>query len=305
MKNFLFGVVFTLGAIVVGGLAYLLLGFAEVRGDLPPGRLETALMQRAVHASVRREAPEVANPFPATDENLMAGGKVYLNGCAGCHGTPGQPEDYADVLFPPIPQLPKVGTEYTEAQIFWVVKHGIRRTGMFANGKWDSDEKMWNCNDSGLRMWVPWGEKPVNRKTERWSPTVHTLGVIGVGYRKLICLPPGTINSEVYCDVLRKHVFPPYKRRQNLVYMQDGASAHTSKETIAVLERNEIKVLKGWPSKSPDLNPIENMWSKVKEALRAAAARKKEALAEAVAAAMATVTAADCRGFFEHAGYAI
>jgi hypothetical protein len=36
-----------------------------------------------------------------------------------------------------------MGTEYTEAQVFWVAKHGIRRAGMFANGKWDSDQKLW------------------------------------------------------------------------------------------------------------------------------------------------------------------
>jgi mono/diheme cytochrome c family protein len=143
MKNFILGIVFTLVVLLVGGLGYLLLGFAEVRGDVPPTRLESSLMQRAVHASVRREAPEMANPFPPTEEHLIAGGKVYRDGCAGCHGTPGQTENYADVLFPPAPQLLKVGTDYTEAQIFWVVKHGIRRTGMFANGKWDSDDKLW------------------------------------------------------------------------------------------------------------------------------------------------------------------
>jgi len=46
-------------------------------------------------------------------------------------------------LYPPIPQLPVAGTTYTEAQIFWVAKHGIRLSGMFANGKWDSDQKLW------------------------------------------------------------------------------------------------------------------------------------------------------------------
>jgi cytochrome c553 len=45
-------------------------------------------------------------------------------------------------LYPPIPQLAKVGTEYSEAQIFWVAKQGVRRTSMFANGKWDSDERL-------------------------------------------------------------------------------------------------------------------------------------------------------------------
>lgn len=143
MKHFLLGVVTTLVVLVVGTLLYLRLGLAEVRGDIPPSRWETSLLSTAVHASVRREVPEVANPMEPTDQNLIAGGKMYLNECPGCHGTPGKAEDMGDVLYPPIPQLPKVGTQYTEAQIFWIAKHGVRRTGMFANGKWDSDQKLW------------------------------------------------------------------------------------------------------------------------------------------------------------------
>jgi mono/diheme cytochrome c family protein len=143
VKNFLLGVLFALLVLLVGGFAYLRLGFAEVRADLPPSKWERALMFSAVHASVRRSAPELPNPIPATNENLVAGGKIYLDGCAGCHGTPGKPDTSSDSLYPPIPQLPVTGTTYTEAQIFWVAKHGIRLSGMFANGKWDSDEKLW------------------------------------------------------------------------------------------------------------------------------------------------------------------
>jgi mono/diheme cytochrome c family protein len=145
MKNFVLGILFTLVVLGTGGVGYLLLGFAEVRGDLPASRLEKALMTRAVHAAVRREAPEMANPIPPTDENLIAGGKIYLNECSGCHGTPGKPEEYPNVLYPAVPHLPTAGTEYTEAQIFFVAKHGVRRSGMFANGMWDGDEKLWKA----------------------------------------------------------------------------------------------------------------------------------------------------------------
>jgi mono/diheme cytochrome c family protein len=152
MKNFWLGVLATLVALAGGIFAYLSLGLAEVRGDLPGSRVESYLMSTAVHASVRRHAPEIPNPVPATDENLIAGGKIYHNECSGCHGSPGSAEDDGDVLYPPIPQLPKVGTEYTEAQIFWVAKHGIRRAGMFANGKWDSDEHLWTVAAYVKRM---------------------------------------------------------------------------------------------------------------------------------------------------------
>ena len=144
MKNFLLGVLATLVVLAVGAFAYLRLGLAEVRGDVPGSQLESYLMSAAVHASVRRHAPEISNSIQPTDENLIAGGKMYLGECAGCHGTPGKTEnETGDSLYPPIPQFPKLGTEYTEAQVFWVAKHGIRRSGMFANGNWDSDQKLW------------------------------------------------------------------------------------------------------------------------------------------------------------------
>ena len=145
MKYFLLGVLFTLLVLILGGLACLRLGFAEVRADVPPGKWETALMFSAAHASVRRRAPELPNPIPPTNVNLVAGGKLYLNECSGCHGAPGKP-GLPDALYPPIPQFPGRGTDYTESQIFWIAKHGIRLSGMFANGKWDSDEKLWTIS---------------------------------------------------------------------------------------------------------------------------------------------------------------
>ena len=144
MKKFIAGFFSAIAVLLLGALGYLRLGFAEVRGDIGPPWWESRLMYSTVHASVRRHAPEQSNPIPPTDENLIAGGKLYLNNCAGCHGTPGKTsEDSGDSLYPPIPQLPKIGTEYSEAQIFWIAKHGIRRTGMFANGKWIADKDLW------------------------------------------------------------------------------------------------------------------------------------------------------------------
>ena len=143
MKHFFLGVLFTLVTLFLVAFAYLRLGYAEVRGDLPPSNWERALMFSAAHASVRRRAPELPNPVPPTDENLIAGGKIYSDECAGCHGAVGKADQTGDSLYPPIPQLPVAGTAYTEAQIFWVAKHGIRFSGMFANGKWDSDQKLW------------------------------------------------------------------------------------------------------------------------------------------------------------------
>lgn len=143
MKHFFLGVLATLLVLVLGGFGYLRLGMAEVRGDVAASRWEDYLLRAAVHAAVRRNAPALSNPVQPTDENLIAGGKQYLGECAGCHGTPGKQQKFPSGLYPPVPQLPTEGTEYTEAQVFWVAKHGIRRTGMFSNGLWDSDQELW------------------------------------------------------------------------------------------------------------------------------------------------------------------
>src|SRR6516162_6775738 len=143
MKMFLLGIITGSVLLTLGGMLYSRLGFAEVRADVAPSRWETHLMTAAVRASVQREAPEVPNPVAPTDENLIAGGKMFMNNCAGCHGGIDGADDNSGTLFPPIPQFHNVGTTYTEAQIFWIAKHGIRRTGMFANGKWYPDKDLW------------------------------------------------------------------------------------------------------------------------------------------------------------------
>jgi len=143
MKTFLLGMVLGFLLLTLGGVLYLRLGFSEVRADVAPSGWETHLMTAAVRASVRREAQEIPNPIAPTDENLIAGGKMFMNNCSGCHGGIDSAEDNSGSLFPPVPQFHNVGTPYTEAQIFWIAKHGIRRTGMFANGKWYPDKDLW------------------------------------------------------------------------------------------------------------------------------------------------------------------
>ena len=144
MRKYLIGVLIGIAIPLMGAFGYLRLGRAEVRADIPPGRWENYLMNAGMHASVKREAPNAPNPVLPTDENLIAGGKLYRSACEGCHGRPGKPfGGKGPILYPPIPELPVVGTQMSEAQIFWVAKHGIRRSGMFANGVWASDEQLW------------------------------------------------------------------------------------------------------------------------------------------------------------------
>jgi mono/diheme cytochrome c family protein len=144
MKTFLLGFVAAFVVLPIGALSYFRLGLAEVRSDAKPPAWESALMRSAVHASVRRSASGVQAPLPApSEEALVEGGRLYFNGCMGCHGEPGKPQQEDLSHYPPVPQLPQAGTQYSEPEIYWVVKHGIRNTAMSAYGPFYSEKEMW------------------------------------------------------------------------------------------------------------------------------------------------------------------
>ena len=84
----------------------------------------------------------------------------------------------------------------------------------------------------------------------------------------------------------------------------DNLSAHKVAGIEALLTARGARLLPLSPY-SPDFNPIEPCWSKIKTALRRAKARTVDALIDAVTQALETITEADIRGWFTHCGYSI
>jgi mono/diheme cytochrome c family protein len=145
MKNFFAGFLAGTIVLIIGVLSYLQLGLLDVRSDVPSSDLTARFLYTSIHASVRRSASQMQNPLPHSNETLIAGGKLYLNNCVGCHGEPGQPpSEFGATFNPPAPQFPRIGTKYSEAEVFWIAKHGIRRTGMSAQGPYYTDAKLWS-----------------------------------------------------------------------------------------------------------------------------------------------------------------
>ena len=143
MKTFLEG--FAVGTLVLILLAFLFLetGRVDIRADVAPPRLTSSFLDIATHASVRRNAPSLQSLSSNDEQVLIAGGKLYLNDCAGCHGEPGKPSAFGATFYPPVPQLAQTPTRYNEAQIVWIAKHGVRRSGMGAEGNSYSDIDYW------------------------------------------------------------------------------------------------------------------------------------------------------------------
>ena len=138
MKGFILGIFFALAMITAGAVAYLWLGLADVRGDQPFSQLETYVISTAVHASIRRNAPVLRSPVPPTEVNLVTGGRMYMEQCARCHGAPGTEQNAESA-----PSPHSMAAQFTESQIFWVAKHGLRWTNMPADTQNDSDEELW------------------------------------------------------------------------------------------------------------------------------------------------------------------
>jgi transposase len=87
-----------------------------------------------------------------------------------------------------------------------------------------------------------------------------------------------------------------------LYVIGDNLPAHKSADLHSVLESAHATLLP-LPPYSPDFNPIEQCWSKIKEGLRSAQARTTETLQQTMAHAFGTVTASDAHGWFQHCGY--
>ena len=109
------------------------------------------------------------------------------------------------------------------------------------------------------------------------------------------------MDGELFQTYVRRALLPVLSPGD--VVVMDNLSSHKHPRVRELVESCGAELLY-LPPYSPDFNPIEMIWSKVKRLLRSAAARTVEALHDAFAAAMEAVTLGDIRGCFRHCGYA-
>jgi mono/diheme cytochrome c family protein len=144
MRNFVLGIVITILILVIGSLGFALLGFMPTRANSAPPEMERHLAMSALDNSVERHAPRVNNPVPPTDENLIAGLKIYTMNCAQCHGgIDHQASTFEKSFYPPPPNLILHPPDDEEWHVFYVIRNGVRYTGMPAWDKTLSDADLW------------------------------------------------------------------------------------------------------------------------------------------------------------------
>jgi transposase len=162
------------------------------------------------------------------------------------------------------------------------------------------DEMGTNTSLSPLRAWSRRGDRArcaVPRNRGKNTTLLSSMSVEGMGPSLAIT---GSVDAQVLEAYLERILLP--ELCPGRIVVMDNLSAHKTQKVGELVEGAGCELLY-LPPYSPDLNPIEEAFSKIKGILRKAEARTREALVEALGPALSSVTEEDARGFFVHCGY--
>jgi len=152
-----------------------------------------------------------------------------------------------------------------------------------------------------------YGRAPKNRRVIDAVPDMRfarttILSSVRMDGTKVPCVFEGALNGELFREYIRQFLTPTLKPGD--VVVMDNLSSHKVSGIVEAIEAAGAQ-LRFLPPYSPDFNPIELMWSKMKASLRKRKARTKELLEDAIVLALDAVTASDVSGWFAHDGYAL
>ena len=163
------------------------------------------------------------------------------------------------------------------------------------------DESGFDTSMTRLRARAPKGKRAYGKVPRNRGKNTTLIAAItldgAMGQSMTVEGATDALAFEAYVE----HFLAPSLSEGQVVVL-DGLGAHRTQRVRELVEARGADLL-FLPSYSPDLNPIEEAFSKVKQLVRKAGARVREALEEAIARALAAVTPEDASGWFTHAGY--
>jgi transposase len=149
---------------------------------------------------------------------------------------------------------------------------------------------------------APRGERALGSAPQNYGQAVTLLGALACTRLEAVMTIVGATDADAFRTYVQEALC--HTLREGDIVVADNLSAHKAAGVQEAVEATGARLLYLLPY-SPDLNPIERCWSKLKTFLRAAKARTREALDTAVTRALATVTESDARAWFAHCGYVL
>ncbi len=162
------------------------------------------------------------------------------------------------------------------------------------------DEMGSNLALAPLYAWAPKGERAfcsIPRNRGKNTTLLSSMSLEGMGPSLAV---EGSTNKALFETYVERVLCPSLKDGQ--VVVMDNLSSHKGERVRELIEDRGCELVY-LPAYSPDFNPIEEAFSKIKGILRKIGARTREALIEALGEAISAVSARDALGFFKHCGY--
>lgn len=163
---FLCGIVFSIAAIC--GTIYLVLasGIINPGADESIPALERWAAKTSIRAFLKKNTPDLKNPFPANAENLDSGCRLYVNNCAVCHGlADGKKSKISQGFYKDAPQFAKEDwSKDADGLIYWFIEHGVRLTAMPAYKNSLTEDEKWK-----IVMFIKEMRKLPKPVEERWQ----------------------------------------------------------------------------------------------------------------------------------------
>lgn len=144
MKKVILTVIITLGLIFTGFIAYIYSGSYDFSQLTPHNKITKWMIRTTKHHSISKRLKDIKVP-PLNDTAMIVQGFLHYNEmCVICHGAPGiDPEELARGLYPKPPKFYKSNDMPDPDESFWIIKNGIKMTGMPAFGPTHTDQKIW------------------------------------------------------------------------------------------------------------------------------------------------------------------
>jgi transposase len=163
------------------------------------------------------------------------------------------------------------------------------------------DETWTKTNMTRLHGWAPKGERLVAKVPHGHWKTATFLAALRNDRIEAPCLFDGPINGERFLAWVQQFLIPTLKR--NDIIVLDNLGSHKGKAVRRAIRAVGARLV-FLPKYSPDLNPIEQAFAKLKALVRKAAPRSLDAVSNALAAALAAISPDECANYLKNSGYA-